>query len=105
MLSQVLSQIQRATKNEKSEKMDELYEELSSAVMDLRSISPDHMALLLMTAITNGGNNESDGKNDGPEETETVYCWGSNSSQQLTDSVAEDKESFIFSNENLKDSS
>ena len=94
ILSQVLSQIQRATKNEKSEKMDELYEELSSAVMDLRSISPDHMALLLMTAITNGGNSESDGKNDGPEETETVYCWGSNSSQQLTDSVAEDKESF-----------
>ena len=74
--------------------MDELYEELSSAVMDLRTISPDHMALLLMTAITNGGNNESDGKNDGPEETETVYCWGSNSSQQLTDSVAEDKACF-----------
>ena len=81
--------------------MDELYEELSSAVMDLRSISPDHMALLLMTAITNGGNGESDSKNEGPEETETVYCWGSNSSQQLTDSVAEDKEGFKFCAENL----
>ena len=81
--------------------MDELYEELSSAVMDLRSISPDHMALLLMTAITNGGNSESDGKNDGPEETETVYCWGSNSSQQLTDSVAEDKESFEYKHHNI----
>ena len=68
--------------------MEELYLELNITINELRSVTPDKMSLLLLTAISSGTTSTDNVKTSGPEETETVYCWGSNSSQQLTDSVS-----------------
>ena len=44
----------------------------------------------MLTAIKSSSTRDSS-TSKGPESTDEVYCWGSNSSQQLTDAVTDDK--------------
>ena len=74
----------------KPDRIQQLEEQLATTVRNQQRVSADKTAQILLTAITSNSVRDH-GTKKGPETTEEVYCWGSNSSQQLTDAVTDDK--------------
>ena len=74
----------------KPDRIEQLEQQLASTVRNQQRVSADKTAQILLTAITPNSVRDHAAKK-GPETTEEVYCWGSNSSQQLTDAVTDDK--------------
>lgn len=74
----------------KPDRIEQLELQLASTVRNQQRVSADKTAQILLTAITSNSARDQSAKK-GPESTEEVYCWGSNSSQQLTDAITDDK--------------
>ena len=89
-LSPSIETIRTSIKSTNHAQLDSVYQELQAAINELITVPPDKVALLILSAISNTSADEQTGTK-GPDVTDEVHCWGSNSSQQLTDFVTEDK--------------
>lgn len=91
-LSPSLETIRTSIKSTNHAQLDLVYHDLQVVCQQMHTVPPDKVALLILSAIGNNSvESNTDSSSKGPDSTDQVHCWGSNSSQQLTDSVTEDK--------------
>ena len=90
-LSPTIDTIRTSIKSTNHTQLDMVFQDLQIAINELHIVPPEKTALLILSAISSNSSTAMEAGTKGPEVTDQVYCWGSNSSQQLTDFVTEDK--------------
>ena len=74
----------------KSEVLRAIEAQMLNLVATKPKLTADQSAVTILSSIAAASCNDG-GTNGGPSFAEEVFCWGSNSSQQLTDATPEDK--------------